>query len=292
MAAKKIKKRWRVVAAVLALAALLGLEIYRSNFCLTVSRYQVENEKLTAPVRIVQLTDLHNAEFGENNEQLVTRVAAEQPDLILFTGDLVTGFVKETDTAMKLLEKLVEIAPVYVSVGNHEQMHQSNFGSDVTAMYEHRGAKVLEYQWEDVEINGQSLRIGGFSGVGLGGTYIASGDARKEELDFLGAFQATQACTLLMGHVPTGWYRYGSLEDWDIDLVFSGHVHGGQFVVPGIGGVYGPDLGYFPGELEGLFPSSDGEKLLVLSRGLGNSMPVPRLNNPPQILVLDILPAE
>lgn len=291
MAAKKKKKGWMLLTIVLLLL-LLGAEIYRSNCCLTVSRYEVQSEKVTRPVRILQLTDLHNAEFGEKNQDLLEAVAAEQPDVILFTGDLVTGFIKETDVAMDLLEELVKIAPVYVSMGNHEQMHEGNFGSDVTAMYAHRGAAVLEYQWTDIEINGQSLRIGGFSGIGFGASYAESGDARDEEVEFLEAFQATEACTLLMAHVPTGWYRYGGLNDWTIDLVFSGHVHGGQIELPGIGGVYGPDLGLFPGHLEGLFPAEEETGILVLSRGLGNSVPVPRLNNPPQILVLGVVPLE
>lgn len=292
MKAQKRKKRriWLVIAVVLA--ALLGAELYRSNFTLTVSRYQVSSGKLTEDIRIVQLTDLHNAEFGEGNTDLLSCVAAENPDLILFTGDLVTGRVKETDVAMNLVEELVKIAPVYVSIGNHEQMYEKNYGGDLTGMLEYRGARVLEFAYEDIEVKGQSLRIGGISGYCLPEMYLSTGEAKAEECTYLKDFQDTDRCTLLMCHMPVSWIRNDAIICWDADLVFSGHVHGGQIVLPGLGGVYGPDMGFFPGRLEGLFPSDDGEKTLVLSSGLGSSVPIPRLNNPPQILVLDILAEE
>lgn len=287
---KARKKILLPLALVLILALWCGWEIYRSACCLEVDHYEVHSAKVSAPVRIVQLSDLHNSEFGKGNAQLLEAVAKEKPDLILFTGDLVTGSVKETDVAMKLVDNLVKIAPVYISVGNHEQLHQNNFGSDVTGMLEHRGTKVLEFGWDDVEVNGQSLRIGGISGYCLPEIYLKTGEAKQMECDFLTQFQDTDRCTLLMCHMPVTWITNGSLDYWDVDLVFSGHAHGGQVVLPGLGGVYAPDMGFFPGQLEGLFHSADGEKTLVLSSGLGSSTVIPRFNNPPQILVMDILP--
>lgn len=284
-----MKKRIWLIAA-LCLCLLLAAEIFRSNFCLTVDRYEVRSEKITAPVRVVQLTDLHNAQFGRENEKLIARVAAQDPDLILFTGDLVTQQIENTSAAQTLLEKLVQIAPVYVSLGNHEQGHEENFGTDLTVLYEKAGAEVLEFSYEDVEVNGQMLRIGGISGYCLPEEYLSTGEANARECEFLRGFQATERCTILMCHMPACWIVNNGISAWDADLVFSGHVHGGQIEIPGIGGVYGPDMGFFPGRLEGMFPSDDGERTLVLSRGLGNSVPIPRLNNPPQILVLDILP--
>lgn len=290
MERSKLKKRLMFLAILGILAIFLCLELYRSSSYLTIDHYEVHTDQVTAPVRVVQLSDLHNAEFGPDNINLLSMVAAEEPDLILFTGDLVTGSIKETDVAMNLLERLVKIAPVYISIGNHEQLHQKNFGSDVTAMFEHRGAKVLEYAWEDIEVNGQSLRVGGISGCGLPAEFLKTGEANPEECAFLEEFQDTARYTLLMCHMPVAWIRNSGIDYWDTDLVFAGHAHGGQVVLPGLGGVYAPDMGFFPGQLEGLISSDDGEKTLVLSSGLGSSSIIPRFNNPPQILVLDILP--
>ena len=282
-------KKWVWILAALMLCALLGLEIYRSNFRLTEAHIELSLEKITEPVRIVHLSDLHNAEYGENNEDLIGMVSEKQPDLIFFTGDLVTGSKKETDVAMDLVENLAKIAPLYISIGNHEQMHEGNFGSDLTGMLEARSARVMEFTYEDITVKGQQLRIGGISGYCLPDIYLKTGEANLRECQFLWEFQNTDRCKLLLAHMPCCWIRNDGISHWDADTVFSGHVHGGQIELPGIGGIYGPDMGLFPGPLAGAFPSADGKKTLVISRGLGNSLPVPRLGNPPQVLVVDLL---
>lgn len=282
------KRRW--IAAVLILCALLCLELYRSNRCLTVERETVYSDNITEPVRIVHLSDLHNARFGENNRDLLAEVSGQKPDLIFFTGDLVTGHIKNTDVAMNLVEALSQIAPVYVSLGNHEQQHQGNFGSDLTGMLEHRGARVMEFTYEDITLKGQNLRIGGISGYCVPEIHLVSGEAKVPECEFLKEFQNTDSFTMLLAHIPVSWILNDAISYWDADAVFSGHTHGGQFRIPLLGGVFAPDMGFFPGWLEGQFLSEDGSKTLILSRGLGNSLPIPRLNNPPQILVVELLP--
>ena len=286
-----MKKIWRWVALIVGIRALLlCIELYRSSHQLTVANYQLQNEKLTDSIRVVHLTDLHNARFGRDNADLLAKVARQGPDLILFTGDLVTGHIQDTETARALLQALAELAPVYVSIGNHEQMHEQNFGTGLTELFTAAGATVLEYGWEDIEIKGQRLRIGGTSSYCVPGNYLSTGEADPEECAFLENFQDTGRCTLLMAHMPVSWIRNKGIRYWDVDFVFSGHAHAGQVVLPGLGGVYAPDMGFFPGRLEGIFSSRDGQKHLILSPGLGNSSPIPRFNNPPQILVLDILP--
>ena len=284
------KKIW--IAALLCLCALLGFELYRSNRILQLEFEQVQVEKLTQPLRIVHLADLHNSEFGENNQNLIELVSSQRPDLILFTGDLVTGWEKDTVIAMNLTEELVKIAPVYVSIGNHEQLHENNFGSDLTGMLRYRGATVLEYAYDEVTVKEQTLRIGGISGYGVPEIYLKTGEAKIAECEFLRDFQNTDRCTLLLAHIPACWIRNNGIGYWDADLVFSGHTHGGQFRLPLLGGIYAPDMGFFPGWMEGQYPSSDGSKTLILSRGLGNSLPVSRLNNPPQVLVVDLIPTK
>lgn len=280
------------ISLFMLIIVLLAISALASADALCVGRYTVSTEKLTAPVRIVQLTDLHNSEFGDGNSRLVRKVARQEPDLILITGDLLNLSEERTDIAEELITGLCEIAPVYVSYGNHEVGYEGNYGADLRTVYTAAGATVLEFDWEDVEVNGQILRLGGLYGYCLPEKYEETGEARKNECDYLRDFQDTERYTVLLCHMPVSWIQYGSLESWNVDCVLSGHVHGGQVRLPWIGGLWAPDQGWFPGRECGLYWSEDGHRVMVLSRGLGNTERLPRLNNVPEVLVLDLLPAD
>ena len=271
--------------------AALSLSYVLSRYGLTVTRFELSQQKLSEPLRIVQLTDLHNSEFGKGNERLIRKVREQQPDLILLTGDMLNQYEERTDVPVNLIRELSQIAPVYASYGNHEQQHEKNYGSDIRAIFTEAGATVLEQEWVDVEIKGQELRIGGIYGYCMAGYYLKTDETDEMETAFLDDFCDTDRTKLLLCHMPVAWIKYGSLDYWDTDYVFAGHAHGGQVRIPFVGGLYAPDQGWFPGRCEGLFFSKDGEHTLVLSRGLGTSRSkLPRLNNIPEILVLDLVP--
>ena len=289
-----VLKKQRIRVCILILVILLAIFIflahglYTSKNMLSESFHEIASPEVSEPVRIVQLTDLHNSEFGENNCELADRVAAQHPDLILITGDLLNQDTERTDIATGLIDGLKDIAPVYVSFGNHELGYEKKYGVDLRSLYTNAGAAVLEYDWLDLDVRGQKIRLGGLYGYCLSAKYKA--EARKEECDFLEGFQNTRDVTILMCHMPVCWLINGSLDDWDVDIVFAGHSHGGQIILPGGSGVWAPDQGWFPGRVQGVFHSEDGKKTLVLSRGLGNRDKLPRFNNIPEIMVIDIVP--
>lgn len=287
-----MKKRLGILILIIlgVLVALVLLGLYSSKHFLSESFYEIPSSKVSKSIRIVQLTDLHNSEFGENNGKLVKRVAAQQPDMILVTGDLLNQDVERTDIATTLISGLKEIAPVYVSYGNHESGYEKKYGIDLRALYTDAGATVLEYDWIDITVKDQQIRLGGLFGYCLPGELLKTGEAWKKECDFLEGFQDTDALTLLMCHMPVCWQINGSLDSWDMDIVFAGHSHGGQIRIPGVGGLWAPDRGWFPGREQGLYWSQDDQKVLVLSRGLGNRDKLPRFNNIPEILVAEIVP--
>lgn len=274
----------------LAALALLAWCLLGSRYALELTNYVLSSPKITAPIRVVQLTDLHNSEFGEKNDRLVRMIQKQNPDVILLTGDMLNGDEPRTEVAVELIEQLASIAPVYASYGNHEKANENVYGTDVGALYAQAGAHVLERTYEDVEIGGQTVRIGGIYGYCLPEKYLRTREAREKEVEYLHDFQETDLLTLLLCHVPTSWIVNDNLEEWDVDVIFSGHVHGGQIRLPLIGGLYAPDQGYFPGRECGLYYSADHARVMVLSRGLGSGVGVPRFNNVPEIVVVDILP--
>ncbi len=259
---------------------ILGFCIPRWSIKLT--EFHVTSDKLTVPLRIVELSDLHNADLGDRLPQLV---AAQEPDLILLVGDLVDMDRSDRDQALATLRSLADIAPVYVSMGNHDVVHEINYDVDLKTTYEAAGAIVLDSVYEDITVKGQKLRIGGIYGYCLPDKYI---EAREPESAFLRDFQNTPDYTLLMTHMPVCWLINGSLEYWDADCVLSGHAHGGQVVLPFVGGLYAPDQGWFPGECSGHFQTDN--KHLLVTTGLGGTTPVPRFYNRPEVVVIDLIP--
>ena len=287
---KKHRKIIIIISLIVLVCLLFTDSVYRSIYCLSISEYSVKSEKIEKAIKIIHLSDLHNAEFGENNELLLKEIRKQEPDAIFCTGDMITGTESGTDTAAALIEDLVKIAPTYVSLGNHEIMYEKNYGENIEALYEKAGAVVLESEYIDTEIGGQSLRLGGIYGYCLPEEYIEGNAERQKEADFVKDFQDTESFTMLLCHMPVCFIENGGLNKWDVDLVFSGHAHGGQIRLPFIGGLYAPDQGFFPGEVSGVYYSENSEKALVLSRGLGSSGPLPRINNVPEITVVDIVP--
>ena len=281
----------KITIGVIALLIIVcAFECWRSQHTLLVTQYALTTDKLTAPIRLVHLTDLHNSEFGADNAELIDLVNQQAPDLILMTGDMLNGREEETEVAVNLVRRLKETAPVYFSYGNHEVTHQNTFRRDLTVLFEEAGAVVLNRTYEDVTVNGQTIRLGGIYGYCLPEKYYATGEARYWECEFLKEFQNTEDYTLLLAHLPTCWIRNDNLDIWEIDCVLSGHEHGGQIRLPWIGGLYAPDQGFFPGRSSGVYLSENGKKAMVLSRGLGSGNAVPRFGNVPEVVVVDIIP--
>ena len=124
---------------------ILGFCIPKWSMKLT--EYQITSSKISVPLRIVELSDLHNADLGEKLPQLV---AEQKPDLILFVGDLVDMDRSDRDRALSTIRTLADIAPVYVSMGNHDIVHEYNYSVDLESAFEEAGATVLDFSYEDI----------------------------------------------------------------------------------------------------------------------------------------------
>ena len=272
-----------VVFSFFLLTGIFLVSLILSQKCLIVRQYTYRNPKIAAPIRAVQLTDLHNYQYGRDNQRLIAKIQKQKPDVIFMTGDMLNEDEDRTDILLHLVREACAIAPVYFSLGNHEVGYEKTYGEgDLTEQLEAAGAVVLEKEYVDTKIAGQEVRIGGSYGYLLPEDWVDGSEQR-----FLEAFVQTDRLKILLSHVPEGLLLWKSMEYWDVDLVFSGHVHGGQVRVPFVGGLFDPEEGFFPMYTRGMFSCGNGT--MILSAGLGSSRGIPRVNNLPEIVVCDIV---
>lgn len=284
----KAKRKKRILLFAMS-AVVLFLVFWLWPRGLTDTHYEVKAD-ITKPIRIVQLSDLHGAEFGENNTELIALVREQKPDLIFMTGDMVDANVYEISPLCNLISEFVEIAPVYYSYGNHEIELMSATAIDLKAPLEEAGAVVLEMEYEDVTVNGQELRIGGYSGY-YRTPVMDTDDLEKqaEMLAFADDFEDTDRQKILLAHIATSWTDWGRINNHKVGIVFCGHYHGGQVRLPLINrGLYAPYVGWFPQYTKGIFEGDCAT--CVLSAGLGSTPGIPRIYNAPEIVVVDLLP--
>lgn len=287
---KRKAKLW--LLSLTAVAVLCALGVLRSYILPVCRAYSVSSGAISREIRIVLVSDLHGHSFGKDNENLVRMIGEEEPDLILMAGDFLNQDSPSADLVTTLADKLVDIAPTYFSLGNHEKEFMERTGIDLTAKLAGVGVRVLELEYEDIEIKGQTIRLGGmydyaFAMGGWNSTDPA--DMEPEIYEFLTEFQDTDSFKLMMSHRPESFVLGQASQTWEVDMVVCGHTHGGQVVLPVLGGLYAPDQGIWPKYVHGLY-EKDRIGLLITS-GLGsNPQLAPRFCNPPEIAVLTLSP--
>lgn len=257
-----------------------------ANTHIKLTRY-VLNEELENPIRIVQLTDLHNKEFGKENERLINIIINQNPDIVVMTGDMINNNEEDDSVVTNLVRKLSKYVPVYFSMGNHEISYVNRFECDIVSDLKNAGAIVLNYEYKDIVIKGNDVRIGGYYGFYWTPHMITDNVDESEIMnEFSEAFEDTNKFKLLLCHIPTTWLDWNRIDDYPIDLILCGHYHGGQVRIPFVGGLYAPYVGWFPKYTKGLFVGKEAN--CILSTGLGSEGMIPRINNPPEIVIIDL----
>lgn len=242
------------------------------NYDLQTVLYTVESVDIHQSVRIACLTDLHSCTYGEGQRELLDAVTAAAPDLVVLVGDIYDDVLPPGNTDTTLIS-LAENWPCYYVTGNHDAFD----GSTAAAF----GITVLDGTYEELTVNGQSIRICGISDPRTHGT--AAFSAALTALNEKNTEQ--KGFSLLLAHRPAA---IGEYLPGGYDLILSGHAHGGQWRIPGLlNGLLAPDEGLFP-QYAGGFYDMDGTAFIV-SRGLAKeSTLVPRLFNPPELVLVDI----
>ena len=232
--------------------------------------------------RIAQVSDLHNSEFGKNNTELLKLLSESRPDIIAITGDLIDANHTDVGIALGFAQESVRIATTYYVTGNHEAASPQY--DTLKAGLEEAGVIVLEDEAVSLERNGETITL-----LGLGDPdFTVKGDMFGETAAMVSTKlknldDGKGGYTILLSHRPELFETYVNCS---IDLVFAGHVHGGQFRLPFIGGLVAPNQGLFPKYDAGLY--TDGGTSMVVSRGIGNSIIPFRFNNRPEIVLVEL----
>lgn len=269
------RKKYIKSAIVLLIVITLLLFCNFQNKHLETTHYTYEAEQLGVDLdgyRIVQISDLHNAKFGKNNQKLVDRIRECAPDMIVLTGDLVDSNHTNVDRVVQFVDEIVKICPVYYVTGNHEYWLDTSEYEKLMDGLVSAGVVILDNQVVEISRGDAKFRL-----VGLDDKSLADGTLEALLSD-------EKELTVVLAHEPQYFARYAGTG---VDLVLSGHAHGGQFRLPFVGGIVAPDQGFLPEYTAGEYYMNGTE--MIVSRGLGNSVIPVRLFNYPEIVCVELV---
>lgn len=291
-----MKKRMLILSGILILILILIFaSCLMSRYWLVVRSWTVRSDRIQQGFDLAVISDQHGNRFGKDNEKLIKKMADLHPDMILMAGDMIGKGSDGDEEICALVKKLSKISPVYYAYGNHEMDYIEADARRKTSFPRHleeAGATVLEESDIDIKQGSDKVRIGGMYAYAFGSDGNDSAESLKDpEKSFLQEFENTDAFRIMISHRPDSFIFGDASSYWKIDLVVSGHDHGGQIVLPFLGGLFGGDQGFFPKYIHGLY-QKDNLQLFITS-GLGSQKEIlPRFNNRPEIAVLHIRPAK
>lgn len=277
---------------------VLGATLYfkYETESLEVTKYEIKNSKIPKPFdgfKIVQVSDLHNKSFGKDNEKLLKKIDDEKPDIIVITGDLVEGDNNNFNVALKLIDDLTKKYKVYHIIGNHEQKSLiKKYKEEYKVYFDKLSNKpIIDLNNEKVIVSKENSNINIYGLIvpldyypylfknyknkkkSLGKNFIKD---RLGELD-------KKEFNIMLAHTP---FFFEDYTNYGVDLVLSGHVHGGIIRLPFIGGVLSPNREFFPKYDFGKYEAKNTS--MLLSKGLGGSKVLIRFNCKPEIVSITL----
>ena len=275
------------------ITVIWGIVLFFIAFCiaafwqgLTVRVYDLITEKLTSPICIAVVTDLHDTTFGKEQKNLITAIHKQSPDIIFLVGDIADD-QRPHDATRQLLSVIGTEYPCFYVSGNHE--FWSGEADKIKDMIRSYGVSVLEGDTELIRIRDQKLRICGIDDPDgfdfLYRTNQTKGASLKEQINACKAQTGDDSYSILLSHRPELIQEYRTGE---FDLVVCGHSHGGQIRIPGVlNGLFAPNQGFFPLYAGGYYELD--ETVMIVSRGLSKSR-LPRVFNPPELVMINLKP--
>lgn len=275
---------------IIAIAMLTGVFCYYQNNKIVITNIKLK-QKINNKVRIAQISDLHSKEFGKNNYILYKKIIEQKPDIIVATGDLIDSSMKKLDEIIEFCSSINKDIPMYYILGNNEM--RCSRVSEIVEKLKKNKICVLENEIESIEVKGNKINILGLEEkrIDEGELFYSKVNSRygTENIEkIFSRLERLDGIKIVLSHYPENfeYVEEGAYSKYNFDIMFSGHAHGGQFILPGIGGIFAPGQGLFPKYYKGVY----GEKnKLIVSRGLGNSGFSLRLFNRPDLVIVDLI---
>lgn len=280
------KKKKRIIVLAVVAAVLLALIIWTAwgNTALELNTYTISSGRLPEAFdgyRIAHVSDLHNTEMGKDNNKLLEMLREAKPDIIAITGDLIDSRNTDIEIALEFTSAAMEIAPCYYVTGNHEA-RVSGYDELKEGLAE-QGVVVLDDERIELEQSGEIIALLGVNDPSFQTDYLF-GDSETVMKSKLKEISDTEnEFTILLSHRPELFEVYA---ENNMDLVLSGHAHGGQFRLPFVGGLVAPNQGLFPKYDAGLYTEENTN--MIVSKGIGNSILPFRFNNRPEVILIEL----
>ncbi|GAB6550771.1 metallophosphoesterase [Bacillus mobilis] len=277
---KKIKK------SVLLIATLVGciIFLYLQNNLISITEVKITSSKIPSSFKgykILQISDLHNKQFGDNQDVLIQKIKSIDPDIIAITGDLIDSKSYNAEVSMQLIREIVKKYPVYFVTGNHEQW--SGKYNRLEKELKKYDVNVLRNEHVGIRKGEQEINLLGIDDPEFVTGNRDEGNIIIDEIKKAKIEMQPDTYNVLLSHRPEFLTEYAKEK---VDLVLSGHAHGGQVRLPFIGGLVAPNQGIFPTYTAGLYEKQNTS--MVVSRGLGNSIIPQRIFNRPELVVVQL----
>lgn len=284
MKKKKKRKKTLVPVLIVIIAIVIAIAIYLlcgMSLKLEITEYTVKSDKIKGEITIAHLSDLHCAEYGKGQQELVDAVKKYSPDFVAMSGDMADKRY-DSSPAFVLTKALAADYPVYFCIGNHENAYKGSV-KKIRNEFEEAGAVTLHGTGDRITVGENELLVCGVDDPMCAPDYNLR--MWENQLEDCKEMLESGVFSVLLSHRPE---CVGDYADSGFDLVLSGHAHGGQVRIPGlINGVYAPHQGYFPKYAGGCYFLS-GNTSLIVSRGLAKNI-LPRVYNRPEIVIIHIV---
>jgi len=278
-----MKRKVIIMIFITITIVLCGLYLHYENTKLQVSNYKIVNNNIPVDFnnyKIVQISDFHNNQSNTLTNDLIKEIEKQKPNIIVLTGDFVDSSKTNVEVAINFIKKINTVAPIYYVSGNHEASI-SGYIKFKEQLLENK-VIILENKTEVLKINESSINLMGIDDPRMAHeSFISDSEIVKVELD--NVKYNGDKYNILLSHRPELFDTYVEKE---IDLILTGHAHGGQIRIPFIGGIVAPNQGFFPKYTSGIFEKN--KTTMVVSRGIGNSIIPFRINNRPELVVITL----